>query len=184
MDCFFLRYVCQLQRVTIKFCKSQNMSAGVREYIETEMVDFARANPGIVIYLKPRRHKAPVLISEYLNGQSHHLAANNFTPKECSMWLEFLRDRAGNEVVAIKKQVRTAWPSTQGVWTPFTNRPYDFNIKSFPIEEKSRVHEHNYPWSATEQLLRIYKESGVKNILIEEDEEEGSKESKEEVVNS
>lgn len=59
------RYVCQLQRVTIKFCKSYGGSRGVREFIENGLVDFAKENPNVVIYMKPRRHRTPVFVAEY-----------------------------------------------------------------------------------------------------------------------
>lgn len=59
------RYIKQLQRVTIKFCKSHGCSRGVREFIEHDLLEFAKANPGVVIYAKPRRHKGPVLSAEY-----------------------------------------------------------------------------------------------------------------------
>lgn len=59
------RYVKQLQRITIKFCKSHGCSRGVREFIEHDLVNFAKDNPGVVVYAKPRRHRTPVLSAEY-----------------------------------------------------------------------------------------------------------------------
>ena len=90
---FFSSYVCQLQRLTIKFCKHSNSSLGVRNYVETKLLDFARKNPGVVIYMKPRLHKTPVIVSEYLNGQSHWMNIRNFSAVELEWWLEFLRTR-------------------------------------------------------------------------------------------
>lgn len=29
------------------------------------MVDFARSHPGVVVYVKPRRHRSPMLVAEY-----------------------------------------------------------------------------------------------------------------------
>lgn len=59
------RYVCQLKRITFKFCKTRGDSRGVRDFIESEIVNFARANPSVVFYVKPRRHRAPLLVAEY-----------------------------------------------------------------------------------------------------------------------
>ena len=59
------RVVLQCQRITIKFCKSHGDSRGVREFIENDLIDFARRNPSVVTYLKPRRHRSPVLVAEY-----------------------------------------------------------------------------------------------------------------------
>ncbi|KAL3215746.1 hypothetical protein MRX96_051289 [Rhipicephalus microplus] len=54
------RYVCQLQRLTLTFCKTHGSSRFMREYIERDLVNFARDNPGVVVYLKPRRHRDPL----------------------------------------------------------------------------------------------------------------------------
>ena len=36
-----------------------------REFIENDLVDFARKNPGVVVYLQPKRHRKPKLSAEY-----------------------------------------------------------------------------------------------------------------------
>lgn len=59
------RFVPQCQRMTLKFCKSHGGSQGVREFIQSDAVEFARKNPGTVLYLKPRRHRSPVVVAEY-----------------------------------------------------------------------------------------------------------------------
>ena len=59
------RFIPQLMRITIKFCKESPTSTGVREFIEKDIVKFANANPGTAIYLKPRRHRSPVIVAEY-----------------------------------------------------------------------------------------------------------------------
>ncbi len=59
------RYVCQLKRITFKFCKSRHDSVGMRDFIEKDIVNFARENPSVVVYLKPRRHRSPLMVAEY-----------------------------------------------------------------------------------------------------------------------
>jgi hypothetical protein len=36
-----------------------------REFIEKDLLDFAHKYPGIVVYVKPRRHHSPCLSAEY-----------------------------------------------------------------------------------------------------------------------
>ena len=36
-----------------------------RDFIEQDLVEFAKVNPGVVVYLKPRRHRGPVVVAEY-----------------------------------------------------------------------------------------------------------------------
>ena len=95
------RFIPQLMRITIKFCKESPTSAGVRynnnisktemkshfllkekenfffifyrEFIEKDVVQFAKENPGTAIYLKPRRHRTPVIVAEYCKFCSYIL---------------------------------------------------------------------------------------------------------------
>ncbi|XP_062927336.1 39S ribosomal protein L43, mitochondrial isoform X2 [Mobula hypostoma] len=60
------RYICQLKRLSIVFSASAAGSRGVREYIEEGVVDFARQNPGIVVYVTPKKCHVPKLVAEYL----------------------------------------------------------------------------------------------------------------------
>lgn len=39
-----------------------------RDFIEAELLQFTRSNPGIVVYLQPRRHRTPRLVAEYCNS--------------------------------------------------------------------------------------------------------------------
>ena len=51
------RFIPQLARITLKFCKNDGGSHGVRQFIQQDVVQFSKANPSCVVYLKPRRHK-------------------------------------------------------------------------------------------------------------------------------
>lgn len=41
------------------------MSGLFRDFLENNLVDFARTNPGVVVYVKPRRHRSAVIVAEY-----------------------------------------------------------------------------------------------------------------------
>lgn len=159
------RYVCQLKRVTLKFCKSHGGSRGVREYIETDLVDFARSNSGTVVYLKPRRHRGPVIKAEYLNGNTDWLYCQNYTRDEVRKWLEYMLTKSGNPIVRFRKPYHTDSPSIQGVWNPFTHKPTYLNVSKFPCPERSEYKTAEL--SATEQLLHIAK--AEKNIFVNDD---------------
>ncbi|XP_014279921.1 large ribosomal subunit protein mL43 [Halyomorpha halys] len=127
------RYVCQLKRVTIKFCKTHGDSRGIREFLETELIDFSRNNPGVVVYVKTRRHKSPSLNAEYLNGQKEYINCHNFNKDEVNKWLHLLLSRSGKEVMRYRKMWHTETPSIQGIWTPFTFKDPKLNLASFPL---------------------------------------------------
>jgi len=153
------RHVPQLQRITIKFCKTHGGSRGVRDYIENGVIDFARENPATVVYLKPRRFRSPVLKAEYLNGESDWMVVSDFTPDEVAKWMEYMRNRAGFPPVKLMKRIHTDNPSIQGVWTPFSNKPTEFNITQFPNNKWSEMIKTEL--TATDMLLRIAEEQRV-----------------------
>lgn len=35
------------------------------DFIENDLVSYAKENPGVVVYVKPRRHRGPVIKAEY-----------------------------------------------------------------------------------------------------------------------
>lgn len=153
------RYVCQLQRLTLKFCKTHGSSRGIREYIEKELVDFARQNPGIVVYLKPRRHRDPVVVAEYLNGERDTMRVADQSSAELVKWIEYLRTRSGMPIVRLRKFAHTDHPSIQGFWTPFTNRPTELNLEEFPSERLSKF--VSVLPTATEQLQQLARDSSL-----------------------
>lgn len=160
------RWVCQLQRLTFKFCKSLACSRGMREYLEFDLVDFAKKNPGVVVYVKPRRHRAPNLTAEYLNGEKQIVSTTNFTHDEVKKWVTLMYTQSGREDMRFRKLWRTNHPSIQGPWNPFVNKHPELNIAQFPNEELSKP--IFIEKTATEKLLEIFEEQ--KKVLQEKQE--------------
>uniref|UniRef100_A0A4W3IVP1 Large ribosomal subunit protein mL43 n=1 Tax=Callorhinchus milii TaxID=7868 RepID=A0A4W3IVP1_CALMI len=59
------RYLCQLKRLSLVFSHRGPGSRAVREYIEEEVVDFAKQNPSIVVYVTPLKDGTPKVVAEY-----------------------------------------------------------------------------------------------------------------------
>nr|KAF6425357.1 mitochondrial ribosomal protein L43 [Molossus molossus] len=59
------RYVQQLQRLSFSLSRDAPSSRGAREFVEREVADFARQNPGVVIYVNPRPCSVPRIVAEY-----------------------------------------------------------------------------------------------------------------------
>lgn len=150
------RYVCQLQRITFKFSKTHGGSNGLREYIEKELMDFVKGNPGVVVYLKPRRIGPPSATAEYLNGETHYHSFPRYKCEDIVKWIEYMRTQSGYPISRFIQNIHTDTPSIQGVWTPFTNKPSSHNVTEFPNEKLSKA-DTFFP-SATEQLLNISKQ--------------------------
>ncbi|XP_044745352.1 39S ribosomal protein L43, mitochondrial [Coccinella septempunctata] len=159
------RYVCQLQRVVLKFCKNHGASRGLREFIEEDLVDFAKTNPGVVVYLKPRRHRGPVIKAEYLNGQTQWLSCRNFTKDEINKWLNLFKTQQGDkEGIRLRKLWHTEVPSIQGPWTPYTFRPPSLNVVEYPNENLSAAKEEK---SATEELIELFEKQKLESLKLE-----------------
>jgi large subunit ribosomal protein L43 len=73
------RAIPQLHRLTIRFCKKDIASSGVREFISKQLVEFARQNPATAVYVIPGRQCIPTFRGEYANGREVHINAKNFT---------------------------------------------------------------------------------------------------------
>lgn len=147
------RYICQLKRITLRFCKSSGSSRGMRDFIETELVTYAQEHPGTAVYLKPRRHKSPSFVAEYLNGEREVISCHNFTAEQMIKWLNLYSTRSGIPLTRYVKMWHTECPSIQGVWSPFTNMDPALNITNFPSKDLSKpIWEEK---SATEELLEI-----------------------------
>ncbi|OQR74187.1 39S ribosomal protein L43 [Tropilaelaps mercedesae] len=146
-----LGYVPNLARITFKFCKSHGSSRYMREFIEEEIVDFAKANPATVVYLRPRRHRDPSIVAEYINGYREQFRCNPFTKQELVKWVELLRTSSGHEAKKVLRQQATKSPSIQGPWHPWVHRDTKDNFKTLPSEELSRAIERTP--SATQMIL-------------------------------
>ncbi|XP_070154476.1 large ribosomal subunit protein mL43 [Polyergus mexicanus] len=156
------RYVCQLQRITLKFCKNHGTSRGMRGFIEHDLVQFAREHPGVVVYTKPRRHRHPVIVAEYLNGGRHWMDVANYSRDDIIKWVELLRTQIHNSSsLRLRKLWHTDFPSIQGPWTPFTFKEPKLNLAKFPNKELgASVKLHP---TATEQLIELFKAQQLAN---------------------
>ncbi|XP_030751572.1 39S ribosomal protein L43, mitochondrial [Sitophilus oryzae] len=157
------RYVCQLQRVVLKFCKNNGSSRGMREFIETKLMDFVKESPEVAVYVKPRRHRTPIIKAEYLNGDTQWVNARNFTEDEILKWLKLLKSQSSDRTgIRLRKLIHTDFPSVQGPWTPYTFRDPQLNKVEFPCPELTGPFINET--SATEELLELYKRQKLGNV--------------------
>ncbi|XP_069756255.1 large ribosomal subunit protein mL43 [Narcine bancroftii] len=125
------RYICQLKRISIIFSKDAAGSRGVREYIEEGVVDFARQNPGIVVYVTQKRCNIPKLVGEYLNGAVREESLSTKTAPEVAQIIHKMTTQSGLDKIRIRKPFHTDSPSIQGQWNPFVNKPSVLNVQDF-----------------------------------------------------
>ncbi|BFY97744.1 hypothetical protein BsWGS_00784 [Bradybaena similaris] len=133
------RYVCQLQRITFRFCKSHGGSRFMRDFIENHLLDFTQKHPGVVVYLQPRRNRPPSIVAEFLNGHREPMNMSGKQPHEICKWTEFMRTRSGVEIVNLVKTHHTDNPSTQGIWHPLMFADPALSVTKFPRQELSTI---------------------------------------------
>uniref|UniRef100_M3YZS7 Large ribosomal subunit protein mL43 n=1 Tax=Mustela putorius furo TaxID=9669 RepID=M3YZS7_MUSPF len=117
------RYVQQLQRLSFSLSRDAASSRGAREFVEQEVADFARRNPGVVIYVNSRPCCVPRVVAEYLNGAVREESIHCKSVEEIATLVQKLADQSGLDVIRIRKPFHTDSPSIQGQWHPFTNKP-------------------------------------------------------------
>ncbi|VVD03887.1 unnamed protein product [Leptidea sinapis] len=161
------RYVCQLQRIVFKFCKSSGGSRGLRDYIEQDLVQFAEQNPSVVVYLKPRRHRSPVAVAEYLNGSRVWMNFNQKTHSEILKWIENLRTQQDDVAATrLRKYQYTDHPSIQGPWTPFTFKDPELNVAELPNVKFGA--NNRLPKTATEELRLLFEKQKLEDVKTAE----------------
>ncbi|XP_075791713.1 large ribosomal subunit protein mL43 [Pelodiscus sinensis] len=117
------RYVCQLQRLSLAFSARGQTSRGARGYIEEKVLDFAKQNPGVVVYVSPQECRSPMMVAEYLNGAVREELIADKSVEEITQLVQKLVTQSGLEIIRIRKPFHTYTPSIQGQWHPFTNKP-------------------------------------------------------------
>ncbi|XP_063817980.1 large ribosomal subunit protein mL43 [Pseudophryne corroboree] len=125
------RYVCQLKRLSLIFSKDAQPSRGAREFIEEKVVDFAKQNPSIVVYVSPKQCRVAKVVGEYLNGTIREEDINSKTAVQIAELVQKMANQSGLDIIRIRKPYHTDNPSIQGQWHPFTNKPSSINVRSF-----------------------------------------------------
>lgn len=126
-----------------------------RDFLENNLLDFATKNPGVVVYVKPRRHRMPVAVAEYLNGDRHWMVLRDCDHEGILKWLNLLVTQNGNSsAIRLKKMSHTDMPSIQGHWTPYMHANPAMNTTNFPAEELSKPVDIEK--SATDILLEYF----------------------------
>merc|ERR1711936_443613 len=133
------RYVCQLKRITLRFCKESHGSRPMRDFVENHLLEFSEKHPGVVVYMQPRRHRAPSIAAEFLNGRREVKDLSGKETDEICQWIEHQRTRSGVEIVRHVQPHHTDSPSTQGIWHPFMFRDTETAVAKFPCKELSEI---------------------------------------------
>ncbi|XP_076033086.1 large ribosomal subunit protein mL43-like [Oratosquilla oratoria] len=109
-----------------------------RDYSAKDLINFANNNPGVVVYLKPQRHRSPCIKAEYCKFDfGNRPARTPMFPLNSLLWLQSgsstcMHGQSGYSVERLRKYQHTDFPSIQGSWTPWTHRHLVVNTVTFP----------------------------------------------------
>lgn len=120
------RYSPQLHRITFRFCKKDEASVGVRNFIEGNIVKLGtfslffvskyglgKENPSIVIYTQPVRNQIPIIRAEYANGQVIQVNAKNMSMGDVEKDVQLLFSRSGKATMKLESRQNSLVPSIQ-----------------------------------------------------------------------
>ena len=104
-----------------------------------------------------------------VNGTKRSVQLSGLDREEVFKQVELLRTQSGNDIVRIRRAQHTDFPSVQGTWHPFSNKPTNLNVTDFPTSEPTFDH----PKTKMFQVLdRGEVEEHLKNLI--EKKEKGS----------
>jgi len=146
-------YQPQLLRLTIRFCRQSESSAGVRNFIENSLVKFGMENPTCSVYVVPTRNNIPTLRGEYSNGRMVHLNAKNFSLEQVSQHINYLRTRSGQPIVKFEAAQTAQCNSVQGMWTPILWQDSRQNLAAGQLPKPEFSILRTKEISATEYVL-------------------------------
>ena len=111
-----LRGVRQLKELVIRYSDIDGSSRGIREWMKTDLVPLAQANPNLTIRTEKKRATHPFLRGVYVNGNEKTIGVKNLHPEEIHDYALDLRNQLGRKTSAhgYKIPVVSARPSIQG----------------------------------------------------------------------
>ena len=118
------RGVWQLEKLSIKYCKTGGSSTGVRDFVRDRIRNFAERFPHVEFETKrlPGRH--PVIHGKYKNGNIKPISVRAMNVDEVEAACQRMVDSTGRKMTKISSQVKhsSRGPlaesgSLQGVWS-------------------------------------------------------------------
>ena len=154
------RGITQLTRLRIFYSDWGGSSQGVREFIETKLVDWATEHPDTRVEVVKRHRRHPVVEGEYLTsglkiGNRHQICVKNINGLEVKKTCDILANRSGRKITKIVKPVITDTPSIQGIWTPFLSLHHEPNFQVSVVEPPPEAEEDGEESIETESTTMV-----------------------------
>jgi hypothetical protein len=93
-----LNGVRQMKELVIRYSDYDGSSKGIREWLRTTVVSFAKHNPELVIKTELKRNVHPYVRGVYMNGNSKTICIKNLDTEKISGYVADLRNQIGRKV--------------------------------------------------------------------------------------
>jgi large subunit ribosomal protein L43 len=93
-----LRGVRQLKELVVRYSDYDGSSRGIREWMKSEIVEFASKNPEVVIKTELKRSAHPFLRGLYKNGNSKTIGVKNLPAEDIHGYALDIRNQIGRKV--------------------------------------------------------------------------------------
>ncbi len=93
-----VRGVKQMKELVIRYSDYDGSSRGIRDWMNKNLLNFAKGNPDLQIRTEIKRAKHPVVRGEYMNGNSKTVCVKNLAPENIEQQIFHLRNQAGKKV--------------------------------------------------------------------------------------
>lgn len=110
-------FVHPCHKVTIQFCNWGGSSKGTRDFITSQLDNFAKSNKNIFVEIV-KKSGHPQLIFNYAKDKQEIVDARNKTGSEVLLLLKEYSQRSGNELFKYNHKVMSQNESVRGIWSP------------------------------------------------------------------
>lgn len=93
-----LKGVRQMKELVIRYSDYDGSSKGIREWMRTNLVQFAQNNPDLAVKTELKRCVHPFVRGNYMNGNSKTICIKNLQPENITGYVNDLRNQIGRKV--------------------------------------------------------------------------------------
>jgi len=87
-----------MKELVIRYSDYDGSSKGIREWMRTNLVQFAQSNPDLAVKTELKRCVHPFVRGNYMNGNSKTICIKNLQPENITGYVNDLRNQIGRKV--------------------------------------------------------------------------------------
>eukprot|EP01134_Creolimax_fragrantissima_P006216 CFRG6216T1 len=113
------RYVTQVRKITVYYCRQSGSSKGVREFIDKDLVNIAKNHPEVAFDVRLKHRSHAFVKGEFANDYVKTMTVKNESAADIRKRVIGLITQVGAKNRKLTKWWQTQNPSIQGDWNHF-----------------------------------------------------------------